>query len=68
MNRSKRSKILSIDCHFEIGEISLNALSDDPAQTHLHRDLIRKADFRVPEGMVIVDLGVCDTRDGHEWT
>jgi hypothetical protein len=33
-----------------------------------HRDLIRLPDFRVPGGMVIVDLGVCNIRDGHEWT
>jgi hypothetical protein len=50
-----------------MGQASLNAPSQDIAQTRLHRDLIRRPDFRVREGMVIADLEVCDIRDEHEW-
>jgi hypothetical protein len=44
--------------NFEMGEQSLNAPSEDRGQTLLQRDLIRQPDFRVREGMMIVDLGV----------
>jgi hypothetical protein len=30
--------------------------------------LIGRPNFRIREGMMIVNLGACDIRDRHEWT
>jgi hypothetical protein len=45
-----------------------NARTRTKIWTRFHEDWIRRPDFRVPEGMVIVYLRACDIRDGPEWT
>jgi hypothetical protein len=49
--------------NFQMDQVSLNASSENPARTHLYRDLIRKPALRVREGMAILCLGICHIRE-----